>query len=52
MGFIAESGAGYPSMSARRMDNEEHDIETTGAELHELIRWEVMPELENHQINV
>lgn len=39
MGFIAESGAGYPSMSARRMDNEEHDIEATGAELRELIRW-------------
>ena len=41
MGFIAESGAGYPSMSARRMDNEEHDIETTRAELHELVYWNV-----------
>ncbi len=37
--FIQEGALGYPSMTARRRQNEAHLIETTGAKLREMMPW-------------
>ena len=37
--FIMEGAHGYPSMTARRRNNAEHLIETTGAKLRDMMPW-------------
>ncbi|MFP3366543.1 hypothetical protein R0J93_23145, partial [Pseudoalteromonas sp. SIMBA_148] len=37
--FISEGATNYPSMTARRRNNAEHQIETTGAKLRGMMPW-------------
>jgi ketol-acid reductoisomerase len=37
--FIAEGATGYPSMTARRRQTAEHEIEKTGAKLRAMMPW-------------
>lgn len=37
--FITEGAANYPSMTARRRNNAEHEIEITGAKLRAMMPW-------------
>ena len=37
--FIQEGALGYPSMTARRRNNQAHLIETTGEKLRDMMPW-------------